>query len=170
MRWRRVSKGFMDNRWMKGTAEGIRERVGECEWLRLLISRVFGSVVVVAFQIVFHVEIYANDVFLFFKNHFWYQHIKTIQKVQTALNFSKKKKLKFAEKQVEQQSQTLPSCGNGPIVGWKWPSGYLGVISTIFTKAPFVCWKVVSFWKVNFGESEFRESEFQEIIFRCLVV
>jgi len=63
MRWRRVSKGFMDNRWMKGTAEGIRERVGECEWLRLLIS-----------------------------------------------------------------------CGNGPIVGWKWPSGYLGVISTIFTK------------------------------------
>jgi hypothetical protein len=32
-----------------------------------------------------------------------------IQKVQTALNFSKtKKNLKFAEKQVEQQSQTLP--------------------------------------------------------------
>jgi len=30
--------------------------------------------------------------FLFFKNHFWYQHIKTIQKVQTVLNFSKKKK------------------------------------------------------------------------------
>jgi len=30
--------------------------------------------------------------FLFFKNHFWHQHIKTIQKVQTALNFSKKKK------------------------------------------------------------------------------
>jgi hypothetical protein len=33
------------------------------------------------------------------------------------------------------------------------------------TKAPFVCWKVVSFWKVNSGKSEFRES-----IFRCLVV
>jgi len=65
--------------------------------------------VVVAFQIAFRAEIHANDVFLFFKNHFWYQHIKTIQKVQTALNFSKKKKknLKFAEKQVEQQSQTL---------------------------------------------------------------
>ena len=73
--------------------------------------RVFGSVVVVAFQIAFRAEIHANDVFLFFKNHFLYQHIKTIQKVQTALNFSKKKKkknLKFAEKQVEQQSQTLP--------------------------------------------------------------
>ena len=31
--------------------------------------------------------------------------------------------------------------------------------------APFVCWKVVSFWKVNS-----RESEFQESIFRYLVV
>jgi hypothetical protein len=52
-------------------------------------------VVVVAFQIAFHTEIYVNDVFLFFKNHFWYQYIKTIQKVQTALNFSKKKKIKI---------------------------------------------------------------------------
>jgi hypothetical protein len=32
--------------------------------------RVFGSVVVVAFQIAFRAEIHANDVFLFFKNHF----------------------------------------------------------------------------------------------------
>jgi hypothetical protein len=32
-------------------------------------------------------------------------------------------------------------------------------------EAPFICWKVVSFWKVNSGESEFRES-----IFQCLVV
>jgi len=24
-----------------------------------------------------------------------------------------------------------------------------------FSKASFVCWKVVSFWKVNFEESEF---------------
>jgi len=66
----------------------------------LTILRVFDSVVVVAFQIVFRAEIHANDIFLFFKNHFWYQHIKTIQKVQTALNFNKKKKiLKFNEKQ-----------------------------------------------------------------------
>jgi hypothetical protein len=28
------------------------------------------SVVVVAFQIAFHAEIYVNNVFLFFKNHF----------------------------------------------------------------------------------------------------
>jgi hypothetical protein len=31
---------------------------------------VFGSVVVVAFQIAFRAEIHANDVFLFFKNYF----------------------------------------------------------------------------------------------------
>jgi len=31
---------------------------------------VFGSIVVVAFQISFRAEIHANDVFLFFKNHF----------------------------------------------------------------------------------------------------
>jgi len=54
-------------------------------------TSVFGSVVAVTFQIAFRVEIHANDVFSFFKNHFWHQHIKTIQKVQTALNFSNKK-------------------------------------------------------------------------------
>jgi hypothetical protein len=37
---------------------------------------------------------HANDVFLFFKNHFWHQHIKTIQNIQTILNFSKKKNKK----------------------------------------------------------------------------
>jgi hypothetical protein len=31
---------------------------------------VFGSVVAVAFQIAFHAEIHANDVFSFLKNHF----------------------------------------------------------------------------------------------------
>jgi hypothetical protein len=38
---------------------------------------------------------HANDIFLFFKNHFWHQHIKTIQNVQIILNFSKKKKINF---------------------------------------------------------------------------
>jgi len=33
-------------------------------------SGVFGSVVVVAFQIAFRAEIYINDIFLFFKNYF----------------------------------------------------------------------------------------------------
>jgi hypothetical protein len=48
-------------------------------------------VIAAAFQITFRVKMHANDVFLFFKNHCWHQHIKTIQKVQTILNFSKKK-------------------------------------------------------------------------------
>jgi hypothetical protein len=34
------------------------------------IISLFGSVVAVAFQIAFHAEIHANDVFLFFKNYF----------------------------------------------------------------------------------------------------
>ena len=49
--------------------------------VRQLVKSVFGSVVVVAFQIAFRAEIYVNDVFSFFKNHFWHHHIKTIQKV-----------------------------------------------------------------------------------------
>jgi len=48
----------------------------------------FGSVIAVAFQITFRAEKHATDVFLFFKNYFWHQHIKTIQNI---LNFSKKK-------------------------------------------------------------------------------
>jgi hypothetical protein len=66
-------------------------------------------VVADAFQIAFRAEMHANDVFLFFKNHFWHQHIKTIQKVQTALNFSKKKKnSNLEETQVQTQYQTFP--------------------------------------------------------------
>jgi hypothetical protein len=57
---------------------------------------VFGSVVAVAFQITFCAEIYQNDVFLFFKNYFWDQHVKTIQNIQKNLIFTKKK-LKFFE-------------------------------------------------------------------------
>jgi hypothetical protein len=36
----------------------------------VVIRRMFDSVVVVAFQIVFRAEIHANYVFSFFKNHF----------------------------------------------------------------------------------------------------
>jgi hypothetical protein len=50
---------------------------------------------------------HANDVFLFFKNHFWHQHIKTIQKVQTALNFNKKKNSNLDKTQVQTQYQTF---------------------------------------------------------------
>jgi hypothetical protein len=59
---------------------------------------------------------HANDVFLFFKNHFWHQHIKTIQKVQTALNFSKKKKnLNLEETQLQTQYQTFPNDATAPL-------------------------------------------------------
>ena len=51
----------------------------------------FENVVAVVFQIAFPVEKHVNNIFLFFKNYFLYQHIKTIQKIQTALNFNKKK-------------------------------------------------------------------------------
>jgi hypothetical protein len=52
---------------------------------------VFGSVIVSAFQIIFYIKMHVNDIFLFFKNHFWHQHIKTIQNIQTILNFNTKK-------------------------------------------------------------------------------
>jgi hypothetical protein len=37
---------------------------------RLSSKSVFGSVIAGAFQIAFRAEMHANDVFLFFKNHF----------------------------------------------------------------------------------------------------
>ena len=63
-----------------------------------LTESVFGSVVTGAFQITFRVKMHVNDVFLIFKNHFWHQHIKTIQNIQTILNFSKKKNQIFWER------------------------------------------------------------------------
>ena len=52
---------------------------------------------------------YVNDIFLFFKNYFLHQHIKTIQKVQTILNFNKnqKKNLNFLKIPVKPRSQTV---------------------------------------------------------------
>jgi hypothetical protein len=57
-------------------------------------------VVAGAFQIIFRAKMHANDVFSFFKNHFWHQHIKTIQNIQTILNFSKKKIQIFWEREL----------------------------------------------------------------------
>ena len=58
-------------------------------------NNVFDSVVAGAFQITFRVKMNINNIFSFFKNYFWHQHIKTIQNVQTILNFSKKINFKF---------------------------------------------------------------------------
>jgi len=62
------------------------------------VESVFGSVVAGAFQITFRAKMHANDVFSFFKNYFWHQHIKTIQNVQTILNFNKKNNQIFWER------------------------------------------------------------------------
>jgi len=64
-------------------------------------------VVVVAFQIVFHVEIYANDFFYFLKIIFDISTLKRFKKYKSHLILTKKKKLKFSLKQVEPRSQTL---------------------------------------------------------------
>ena len=75
------------------------------------MKSVFGSVVAVAFQIAFRADIHVNDFFLFFKNYFWHQYIKTIQKVQTKLNFNKKKKSNLHQTQVQTQRQTVSKFG-----------------------------------------------------------
>ena len=47
----------------------------------------------------FCAEMYVNNIFFIFKNYFQHQHIKTIQNIQTILNFNKKNlnflKIKF---------------------------------------------------------------------------
>jgi hypothetical protein len=56
----------------------------------LYVYDIFYSVITVTFQINFYIKIYVNNIFLFFKNYFWHQHIKTIQNIQIILNFNKK--------------------------------------------------------------------------------
>ena len=63
---------------------------------------VFESVVVVAF----HSEKHVNNIILFFKNHFWNQHIKIIWKHQKILIF--KKNLIFLKSIFRPQCQTPP--------------------------------------------------------------
>jgi hypothetical protein len=70
-----------------------------------IIERVFESVVVVAFQSAFHSEKCANNIFLFFKNYFWDQHIKMIWKHQKHIT-SKKEKSNFFGSAFEKHSQT----------------------------------------------------------------
>ena len=70
---------------------------------------------------------HVNDVFLFFKNYFWHQHIKTIQNIQIILNFNKKK-LNFLEKQTQPRSQTRSK-------KWFWPVPEILVFSSSFHKS-----------------------------------
>jgi hypothetical protein len=65
-------------------------------------------VIVVVFQSVFYIEMHQNDAFLFLKNYFLDQRIKTIQNIQKKLIFSKIK-LIFLEMQVQPRFQTPTS-------------------------------------------------------------
>jgi hypothetical protein len=55
----------------------------------------FGSVVVVAFQSVFHSEKYVNNIFLFFKIIFEISTLKLFKNIKNILIQSKKKILNF---------------------------------------------------------------------------
>jgi hypothetical protein len=56
---------------------------------------VFGSVVVVVFQSIFHSEKYANNIFLFFKIIFEISTLKLFENIKNILIQSKKKNLNF---------------------------------------------------------------------------
>jgi hypothetical protein len=47
-------------------------------------------VIAITVQNNFYLEIHQNDISLFFKNYFWDQHIKTIQKYKKKLIFNNK--------------------------------------------------------------------------------
>jgi len=73
--------------------------------------KIFGeSVVAVAFQSVFYLEMHQNNIFfLFLKNYFWYQRIKMIWKHQKYINLKQRKKIKksiFFKSAFESQKQT----------------------------------------------------------------
>jgi hypothetical protein len=53
--------------------------------------------------------------FLFFKNYFWYQHIKTIQNIQTILNFNKKIQIfwKRSRNRISKHTFVVVSVGGG---------------------------------------------------------
>jgi len=70
---------------------------------------VFDSVVAVAFQIVFRVEIHANNIFYFLKIIFDISTSKRSKKYKPH-SILKKKKSKFDETQLQTQCQTHPLC------------------------------------------------------------
>ena len=59
-----------------------------------LTISVFEIIVAVAIQSVFHLEMYQNKIFLFFKNYFW-QYIKTIWNYKKKFILNKFLFLKF---------------------------------------------------------------------------
>jgi hypothetical protein len=65
---------YMDKRLLGRVSVCFFGVFGNFIWIKPIVIRlaksVFGSVIAVVFQIAFRAEIHANDVFLFFKNHF----------------------------------------------------------------------------------------------------
>ena len=86
-----------------------------CVCILVYTNSLFDSVVAVAFQITFRVEMHANNIFLFFKNYFWHQHIKTIQIIQNILNFNQKK-LNFLG--TKPRSQTVSKYVNNDFISY----------------------------------------------------
>jgi hypothetical protein len=67
---------------------------------------------------------HVNNIFLFFKNYFWHQHIKTIQNIQTVLNFSKKqKKIEFYRNVI---STAFPNTFNPGWTAHRWSTTHPG--------------------------------------------
>jgi hypothetical protein len=109
-------------------------------------NSVFGSVVVVAFQITFRVKIHVNDIFSFFKNHFWHQHIKTIQNIQIILNFNKKK-FKFFDNAA---TATFPNIFNGETSrSWKLGVAFCVQRVVIFQSIGSQSTNRLFYWRVN---------------------
>jgi len=111
----------------------------------------FDSVVVGALQITFRAKMHVNDVFSFFKNPFWHQHIKTIQNVQIILNFSKKKNSNFLGMRVEPRSQTLPysirNCDSNLFwenLSWKYKLHHISKVLTFNLKSIIM---IYNLWK-----------------------
>ena len=76
-------------------------------WMRCHSTCVFGSVIMIVFQIAFHAEIHANDFFYFLKIIFDISISKRSKKYKPhSILAKKKKKLKFDQTQVQPQSQT----------------------------------------------------------------
>jgi hypothetical protein len=50
--------------------EQAKSSTAESTKKQTILKPMFGSVIVVVFQIIFRAEIHANNIFLFFKNHF----------------------------------------------------------------------------------------------------
>jgi hypothetical protein len=93
------------------------------------------------FQITFYTKMHANDVFLFFKNYFWHQHIKTIQNIQIILNFNKKKIQNIWERSRSRVPIRSPVLFNLPFSLFKIPGVAKKLVSLQMPLMEWWCWE-----------------------------